>query len=702
MKRFCLTEGGYRKQFKNCKVDGAETPEQFVGRLKRYLTKWREMAGFEQTYEGLEALLLRDQFFITCDRNLQMFLKEKGKLTLKDMTHAASCYLEAHGPGENSSQQNGVNKFERKPFNRSRPNENTNSQISATKLFCNICKKTNHNTDQHRKVEPVNSFKPPTDLRCYGCNGIGHRKRDCPQWKSNSFQKAAAIQVISEQPSPPFSTARPQVSMQQSDREGAGGEVKLASGESIPIIAGAWSPHGQNELQKWKTQMTPCCLGKVNDVETEVLRDTGSTTCVVRTSLIRPDQMTGKSDLCMLIDGAVKRYPTAMVSLDTPYYKGVTKVLCMDSPVQDIIVGNIPGALGPEVGERMMLMQSESSFTCNTKTHKTLLNSDIDEQCEITTGTDGNDTSETQVKVVNDECVVDDVLTSDVDDEVLYDSCIETTAAVQTRAMKAQEDKPPKLLKVTNVSGLDVTREQLIEMQQSDVTLKRYMELASSPVKDNNKQQFIYHKGILYRQFKEVSNDDVRLQLVVPESLREKVVSLAHDTLLAGHRGPKKTLSRVTFDFYWPGIHNFVSRYTASCDLCQRNASKGTVGKAPLGKLPLVGTPYSVVCVDLVGPLSPPSEGHRYILTVIDMCTRYPDAIPLKDISSATVAEALVGIFSRVGISHRVHSDCGSQFKSEMMNEVYRLLSVKPSTTTPYHAMGNGVIENFNKSSRIC
>jgi len=48
----------------------------------------------------------------------------------------------------------------------------------------------------------------------------------------------------------------------------------------------------------------------------------------------------------MLIDGIVKRYPTAMVELDTPYFIGKIKVLCMDNPVQDIIIGNIPGASG--------------------------------------------------------------------------------------------------------------------------------------------------------------------------------------------------------------------------------------------------------------------------------------------------------------------------------------------------------------------
>jgi len=41
------------------------------------------------------------------------------------------------------------------------------------------------------------------------------------------------------------------------------------------------------------------------------------------------------------------------------------------------------------------------------------------------------------------------------------------------------------------------------------------------------------------------------VQLVVPKELREKVVSLAHDTLLAGHREAAKTLSRVQQEFYW-------------------------------------------------------------------------------------------------------------------------------------------------------
>jgi len=60
------------------------------------------MAGFEQSHEGLENLILRYQYFLMCDKALQTFLKEKGKLSLKDMAKAANDYYKAHGyPADN-------------------------------------------------------------------------------------------------------------------------------------------------------------------------------------------------------------------------------------------------------------------------------------------------------------------------------------------------------------------------------------------------------------------------------------------------------------------------------------------------------------------------------------------------------------------------------------------------------------------------
>jgi len=50
LKRFRLIEGGYRKRFKSVRIEVGETAEQFVDSLKKYFTKWIEMAGFDATY----------------------------------------------------------------------------------------------------------------------------------------------------------------------------------------------------------------------------------------------------------------------------------------------------------------------------------------------------------------------------------------------------------------------------------------------------------------------------------------------------------------------------------------------------------------------------------------------------------------------------------------------------------------------------
>ena len=81
---------------------------------------------------------------------------------------------------------------------------------------------------------------------------------------------------------------------------------------------------------------------------------------------------------------------------------------------------------------------------------------------------------------------------------------------------------------------------------------------------------------------------------------------------------------------------------------------------------------------------------------MFDYVTRYPEAVPLKNIKTETVAEALLDMYSRLGIPEEVLSDIGTQFVSKCMEEVSRLLFIKQLTTTPHHPMCNGLIERFN------
>jgi len=140
----------------------------------------------------------------------------------------------------------------------------------------------------------------------------------------------------------------------------------------------------------------------------------------------------------MLIDGIVKRYPTAMVELDTPYFMGKTKVLCMDNPVQDIIIENIPGASGDQPN----LVNTKATVTPNMVNVTQSLHTRI---------------TKAVPEPVNKSKICLNTNTSAIDVDSTTDMC----AAVQTRAMVAKERTPPKPLKVNSVPGLDIVPEEL-------------------------------------------------------------------------------------------------------------------------------------------------------------------------------------------------------------------------------------------------
>ncbi|XP_047475992.1 uncharacterized protein LOC125029857 [Penaeus chinensis] len=275
-------------------------------------------------------------------------------------------------------------------------------------------------------------------------------------------------------------------------------------------------------------------------------------------------------------------------------------------------------------------------------------------------------------------------------------------SAVTTRLQKKEEEKCVRgqsKLKVKDVLK-NLKNKHIGKLQREDKTLDKIREYAESKRVFSGKSEgethsFVVKRGALYRRVQRTQQ--VTEQLVVPESFRDAVIGLAHDSLMGGHLGIKKTTARIQSNFFWPGMGVEITRYCRSCDVCQRTVDKGRVSRVKMGRVPLIQEPFQRVAVDIVGPIEPrANDGSRYMLTIVDYATRYPEAIALKNIDTCTVAEALLSVFSRVGIPKEVMSDRGSQFTSEMMREFNRLLSIRSLTTTPYHAMSNGLVERFN------
>ena len=117
--------------------------------------------------------------------------------------------------------------------------------------------------------------------------------------------------------------------------------------------------------------------------------------------------------------------------------------------------------------------------------------------------------------------------------------------------------------------------------------------------------------------------------------------------------------------------------------------------------MPLIARPFQRIAMDLIGPLPRTQRGNRFVLTICDYATRYPEAIALPSTEAHRISKELVGVFAHVGIPEEILSDQGPNFMSALLEEVYRLLQIRRIRTSPYHPQTDGLVERFNGTLKM-
>lgn len=188
----------------------------------------------------------------------------------------------------------------------------------------------------------------------------------------------------------------------------------------------------------------------------------------------------------------------------------------------------------------------------------------------------------------------------------------------------------------------------------------------------------------------------LKKKIVIPKPYRRLVLETAHTTALAGHMSVRKTKYRIFSQYFWPHMSTDIKEFIKSCPICQKARPPGSIKPIELGQMEVIGTPFQKVAIDIVGPLQLSDNKNRYILTLVDMATRWPEAIALKNITTQDVYEALLTIFSRMGFPEEILSDNGPQFSSDMYKQVCELLNIKSIHSSIYHPQSNGMVERLN------
>ncbi|GFS87971.1 retrovirus-related Pol polyprotein from transposon opus [Trichonephila clavipes] len=140
-------------------------------------------------------------------------------------------------------------------------------------------------------------------------------------------------------------------------------------------------------------------------------------------------------------------------------------------------------------------------------------------------------------------------------------------------------------------------------------------------------------------------------QLVIPKCRRTEVLKLAHTSVFSSHMGPKKTLERIKYFFFWEDLRADVKKFCESRKECQLTRSVRVKDRSPITPVARPELPFQVVNMDPIGPIDlPSSKGHKYILCLVDQHTRWGEAMPVTSLSAKVTCEALLSIFSRTEI----------------------------------------------------
>ena len=180
-----------------------------------------------------------------------------------------------------------------------------------------------------------------------------------------------------------------------------------------------------------------------------------------------------------------------------------------------------------------------------------------------------------------------------------------------------------------------------------------------------------------------------------PENERKAVLLRAH---LLGHYGAEHIVKSLHNDgISWKDMISDAVELVKSCKQCQRyNISrKGYHPLRPIYSY-LPGDHWSMDLAEL--PTS--DNGFKYILVMLDICTRFCILRCLPDKSANTIVKHLIQVFSDFGYPRILQSDNGSEFKNVTIKLLTESTGIDHRLTTPYHPRANGSAERWVQEAK--
>ena len=194
-------------------------------------------------------------------------------------------------------------------------------------------------------------------------------------------------------------------------------------------------------------------------------------------------------------------------------------------------------------------------------------------------------------------------------------------------------------------------------------------------------ERYIMLESLLFR----ISSEKETTVLAVPETYADKIITLYHKSVFAGHQGVIKTYLTISDKFFIPNLIHYLRSYIKGCHLCQLAHNDKPPPRHLQARINPNYIPMSQLSMNLkVMPRS--HKGHKYILCIIDEVTNYLVTVSIFQARSKEIGEALIeSIIMKYCIPECIIMDQDSVFMSSLMTYLFHRFGIKIETLAPYN-----------------
>uniref|UniRef100_A0A224Z019 Gypsy-11 cq-i n=1 Tax=Rhipicephalus zambeziensis TaxID=60191 RepID=A0A224Z019_9ACAR len=101
--------------------------------------------------------------------------------------------------------------------------------------------------------------------------------------------------------------------------------------------------------------------------------------------------------------------------------------------------------------------------------------------------------------------------------------------------------------------------------------------------------------------------------------------------------------------------------------------------------------------MDIIGPLHNVPQNERFIISLIDYHSKWPEICYTHNVTSEVIIEFLSSIFSREGFPDAIVTDNGPQFQSLQFETFLSQRCIQHLNSSVFYPQSNGQIERFNR-----